>query len=156
MAANNTPVAIVMGSKSDKPALDACKKYLDHFGINAHEFILSAHRTPKETIEFAQNADSNGYKVLIAIAGMAAHLPGVVAANTTLPVIGVPMDGSALNGVDALYSIVQMPKGVPVAAVAIGTAGAANAGVLAAEILALLDEDIKAKLLAFKAQGSAI
>ena len=87
---------------------------------------------------------------------MAAHLPGVIAANTPLPVIGVPMDGSALNGVDALYSIVQMPKGVPVACVAIGTAGAANAAVLAVEILALSDEPLKTKLLAFKAQGSAI
>jgi 5-(carboxyamino)imidazole ribonucleotide mutase len=156
MTADNTPVAIVMGSKSDKPALDACKKYLDYFGINSHEFILSAHRTPRETIEFAENAETNGYKIIVAIAGMAAHLPGVVAANTTLPVIGVPMDGSALNGLDALYSIVQMPKGVPVASVAIGTAGAANAGVLAAEILALSDEKLKAKLVNFKAQGSTI
>jgi 5-(carboxyamino)imidazole ribonucleotide mutase len=129
---------------------------LEYFNINAHEFILSAHRTPKETAEFAENAENNGYKVIIAIAGMAAHLPGVIAASTTLPVIGVPMGGSALNGVDALYSIVQMPKGVPVAAVAIGTAGAANAGILAAEILGLQDQDVKAKLRAFKAQGCTL
>lgn len=147
------PIAIVMGSKSDEAALIECRKYLDHFGIASDDFILSAHRTPKETAAFAESAEEKGYKIIVAIAGMAAHLPGVIAASTTLPVIGVPMDGSALSGVDALYSIVQMPKGVPVAAVAIGKAGAGNAGVLAAEILALSDPAIKQKVHDFKAGG---
>jgi 5-(carboxyamino)imidazole ribonucleotide mutase len=147
------PIAIVMGSKSDAAALTECRKYLAYFGIDSDDFVLSAHRKPKETAAFAESAEAKGYKIIIAIAGMAAHLPGVIAASTALPVIGVPMDGSALNGVDALYSIVQMPKGVPVAAVAIGKAGAGNAGILAAEILALSDPDIKQKVHEFKAAG---
>jgi 5-(carboxyamino)imidazole ribonucleotide mutase len=105
-------------------------------------------------VEFVRNAERNGYSVIIAAAGMAAHLPGVCASHTVLPVIGVPLEGSALNGVDALYSIVQMPAGVPVATVAIGSAGARNAAVLAAQILALKDESVRTKLIAFKKNGA--
>ncbi|MFQ5706987.1 MAG: 5-(carboxyamino)imidazole ribonucleotide mutase [bacterium] len=149
-------VAVVMGSVSDRAASVECKKYFDHFGIPFDEFVFSAHRTPRETANFAENAERHGYKVIIAIAGMAAHLPGAVAAYTTLPVIGVPMPNSSLQGEDALYSIVQMPKGVPVAAVAIGTAGAANAAILAAQILGLEDEKLKVKLREFKKNGCKI
>lgn len=149
-------VAMVMGSKSDEKTMAKCENYLSFFGIPFDKFILSAHRNPKETTKLAENAEENGYKIIIAAAGMAAHLPGVVAAHTSLPVIGVPMPGSHLNGVDALYSIVQMPAGVPVASVAIGSAGAANAAVLSAQILALNDSNIKEKLRKFKAQGCRI
>lgn len=147
-------VAILMGSKSDEEIMQFCEKYLQYFGVDYEKKVLSAHRNPIETIEFARNAESNGFKVIIAGAGMAAHLPGVIAANTTLPVIGVPLPASELNGVDALYSIVQMPPGIPVATVAIGKAGAINAAVLAVEILALQDEELKRKLEEFKKQGS--
>jgi 5-(carboxyamino)imidazole ribonucleotide mutase len=149
-------VAILMGSKSDKSTMEKCNKMLDYFGIPFNEFILSAHRNPNQTAEFAENAEASGYKIIVAAAGMAAHLAGVVAGHSTLPVIGVPMSGSALNGVDALYATVQMPSGVPVATVAIGSAGAANAAVLAAQILALSNQDLKAKLRAFKEQGCRI
>jgi 5-(carboxyamino)imidazole ribonucleotide mutase len=154
--AQSAQIAIVMGSTSDQAAVDECQKYLDYFGVKAKQFVLSAHRTPKQTAEFAENAERDGYQVIIAVAGMAAHLPGVIAASTKLPVIGVPMDGSSLNGLDALYSIVQMPKGVPVACVAVGKAGAANAAILAAQILSLAEPELKAKLAAFKEQGSRI
>ncbi|CUS91877.1 5-(carboxyamino)imidazole ribonucleotide mutase [Candidatus Kryptonium thompsonii] len=149
-------VAILMGSKSDEEIMQFCEKYLQYFGVDYEKKVLSAHRNPIETIEFARNAESNGFKVTIAGAGMAAHLPGVIAANTTLPVIGVPLPASELNGVDALYSIVQMPPGIPVATVAIGKAGAINAAVLAVEILALQDEELKRKLEEFKKQGSKL
>ncbi len=147
-------IAIIMGSQSDKNNMESCKKYLEYFEISYDEFVLSAHRNPHQTAEFSETADEKGYKVLIGAAGMAAHLCGVLAAHTTLPIIGVPMPGSHLNGVDALYSTVQMPAGVPVATVAIGSAGAANAAVLAAQILALQDEKVKEKLVEFKKQGS--
>ncbi|MFQ5435206.1 MAG: 5-(carboxyamino)imidazole ribonucleotide mutase [Anaerolineae bacterium] len=150
------PVAIVMGSKSDQTTMVECKKILNYFNIGFDEFILSAHRTPRATAKFAENAEANGYQVLIAAAGMAAHLPGVVAAYTTLPVIGIPMPGSDLHGVDALYSVVQMPSGVPVAAVAIGKAGAANSAILAAQILSLQDAELKQRLLKFKEQGCRV
>jgi len=149
-------VAIVMGSASDQPALDECVKHLNYFGIPYENFISSAHRNPHETAELAGTAQAKGYKVVIGIAGMAAHLSGVLAAHTTLPVIGVPMPGSHLNGVDALYATVQMPKGVPVATVAIGTAGAANAAILAAQIIALGDSALQQKLADFKQAGCAI
>ncbi len=147
-------VAILIGSKSDEQAMQACVEYLTKFGIECELKISSAHRQPDETVDFVKGAERNGFSLIIAAAGMAAHLPGVAASHTTLPVIGVPLEGSALNGVDALYSIVQMPAGIPVATVAIGTAGARNAAVLAAEILALRDDAIKQKLLAFRKNGS--
>ncbi|HQG44043.1 MAG TPA: 5-(carboxyamino)imidazole ribonucleotide mutase, partial [bacterium] len=113
-------VAIMMGSESDQEVMAAAHAFLDHFGIAWETRILSAHRTPDATAEFAKSAEANGYCAIIAGAGMAAHLAGVVASHTLLPVIGVPLSGSALTGVDALYSMVQMPKGVPVATMAIG------------------------------------
>ncbi|CUS96025.1 5-(carboxyamino)imidazole ribonucleotide mutase [Candidatus Kryptobacter tengchongensis] len=149
-------VAILMGSKSDEEIMQHCEKYLQHFGVDYEKRVLSAHRNPIETIEFARSAESNGFKVIIAGAGMAAHLPGIIAANTSLPVIGVPLPSSELNGVDALYSIVQMPPGIPVATVAIGKAGAINAAVLAVEILALQNEELRKKLEEFRKQGSKL
>lgn len=146
-------VAIVMGSTSDAEVMSTAEDLLKFFGIEFKVLVTSAHRTPEQTSEFAKTAEENGYSAIIAGAGMAAHLPGVIAAYTTLPVIGVPLGGSALNGVDALYSIVQMPKGVPVATMAIGKAGAGNAAVFVAEMLAATHADIKAKLLDFRANG---
>lgn len=149
-------VAIMMGSASDAEVMACAEEYLNFFGIEFTTVVLSAHRTPEKTAEFAKTAEANGFSAIIAGAGMAAHLPGVVAAYTTLPVIGVPLAGSALNGVDALYAIVQMPAGVPVATMAIGKAGARNAAVFVAEILALQFPDVKKKLLQFRAQGCAV
>jgi len=149
-------VAILIGSKSDKEIMNACEEYLNYFGIEYELKILSAHRNPIECVEYVHTSESNGVKLFIAAAGMAAHLPGVVASHTTLPVIGVPLSGSELNGVDALYSIVQMPAGIPVATVAIGKAGARNSAVLAAEILAINDKGIKNKLIEFRKNGSKI
>jgi len=146
-------VAVVMGSPSDKPIMAECTRHLEYFGISTEEFILSAHRTPDETAQFAKGARDNGIKVIIAGAGMAAHLPGVLAAHTTLPVIGVPLPGSELNGVDALYSMVQMPSGVPVATMAIGKAGAINAAVFAVKILAVADDNINKRLKEFNQLG---
>ncbi len=153
---NKPKVALLIGSKSDEAAMSESFAYLDYFGISYELHVLSAHRNPKETAEFAENAEKNGYSLIIAGAGMAAHLPGVVASLTTLPVIGVPFSGSDLHGVDALYAIVQMPPGIPVATVAIGKAGAKNAAVLAAEIIGLSDKDVKQKLLEFRAKGSRL
>ncbi len=147
-------VAILLGSKSDEAVMQGCADYLTKFGIPFELKVSSAHRNPDETAEFCKNAEKNGYSIIIAAAGMAAHLPGVAASHATIPVIGVPLEGSALNGVDALYSIVQMPAGIPVATVAIGGAGAKNAAVLAAEILALHDASIKQKLIDFRKQGA--
>ena len=123
-----------------------CGELLLKFGIPFKQVVSSAHRQPDQTVQLVKQAEKDGVKVIIAAAGMAAHLPGVAASHTILPVIGVPMAGSALNGVDALYSIVQMPAGIPVATVAIGSHGAKNAAILAAEILALSDSKIKSKL----------
>ena len=146
-------VAIIMGSTSDAATMAEAEKYLDYFGVESETVVSSAHRTPEQTAEFAKNAEANGFSAIIAGAGMAAHLPGVVAAYTTLPVICVPLDGSALNGVDALYSIVQMPAGVPVATMAIGKDGARNAAVFVAEMLAAGDKAIKQKLVDFRKKG---
>jgi 5-(carboxyamino)imidazole ribonucleotide mutase len=147
-------VAILMGSASDQPVLENCKKYLAAFGLAYEEHILSAHRNPEAVAEFAKTAESKGFGVVIAAAGMAAHLPGVIASHTVLPVIGVPIASGALNGFDALLSIVQMPPGVPVATVAVG--GAVNAAVLAAEILALKYPELRERLREFKAQGARL
>ena len=149
-------VAVVMGSKSDQPVMEACVKHLQYFGIECEEFLLSAHRDPHKTSQFATAAEGLGFKVIIAAAGMAAHLPGVIAAYTTLPVIGVPLAASDLQGLDALLSIVQMPAGVPVATVSIGKAGAVNAAVFAAEILAQQSDSISLKLIEFKKNGCKI
>ena len=147
----NTPVAIVMGSDSDLAVMQSCIDQLGEFGIKPIVRIISAHRTPEIAADFAKNAAANGIKVIIAAAGMAAHLAGAMAAKVTLPVIGVPLDsGGGLGGMDALLSTVQMPPGVPVASVAIGKAGAKNAAVFAVQILALSDDKLAEKMAAFK------
>ena len=142
-------VAVLMGSPSDKDKMAPAVEMLSKFGLEPDERVLSAHRTPKAVAEFAQSARANGYVALICGAGMAAHLAGAVAGNTTLPVIGVPLSGSALNGVDSLYATVQMPKGIPVATVAID--GAANAAILVAEIVAVTDPAMAKRLDEFRA-----
>jgi phosphoribosylaminoimidazole carboxylase PurE protein len=139
-------VSIVMGSDSDLEIMNEAAKALDDFGIAYEIDVLSAHRSPARTAEFARNAASRGIKVIIAGAGGAAHLAGVIAAETTLPVIGVPIPSTPLNGMDSLLAIVQMPAGIPVATVAIGKAGATNAGILAAQILGLSNNAVEAKL----------
>ena len=136
-------VAVVMGSKSDSEAVQPCLDTLAKLGIEYEVNVISAHRTPEKARQFGQGARARGIEVIIAAAGGAAHLPGVMASWTTLPVIGVPIASSELKGVDALYAIVQMPAGIPVAAVAIGSAGAKNAAFLAAEILGLKHENIR-------------
>lgn len=141
-------VSIIMGSTSDLPVMQKAAELLNEMQIPFEINALSAHRTPAEVEEFAHGAKARGLKVIIAAAGMAAALPGVIAANTTLPVIGVPIKGSVLDGVDALYSIVQMPPGIPVATVAIN--GAMNAAILAVQMLALCDEAIADKFAAYK------
>lgn len=146
-------VAIILGSESDRETVNASLEYYEYFEIPLEVLVMSAHRNPEQVQQFAKTAAEKGYGVIVACAGMAAHLPGVIAAYTTLPVIGVPLAGSELNGVDALYSMVQMPAGVPVATLAIGKAGARNAAVLAAQILALSDKALSGKLEAFKKRG---
>ena len=147
-------VAILIGSKSDEATMQGCADYLAKFGIPYELRVSSAHRNPDETAAFVKQAAGNGFSVIVAAAGMAAHLAGACAAHTILPVIGVPLEGSALNGVDALYSTVQMPAGIPVATGAIGPAGAKNAAVLAAEILALQDAGLREKLIQFRKNGA--
>jgi phosphoribosylaminoimidazole carboxylase PurE protein len=139
-------VSIVMGSDSDLEIMNEAGKALDDFGIAYEIDVISAHRSPARTAEFARTAASRGIKVIIAGAGGAAHLAGVIAAETTLPVIGVPIPSTPLNGMDSLLAIVQMPAGIPVATVAIGKAGATNAGILAAQILGLSNDTVEAKL----------
>lgn len=130
-------VSVIMGSKSDSPLINNCIKTLDMFGVNYEVKVLSAHRKPQETASYAKQLEERGVKVVIAGAGGAAHLPGVVASYTSLPVIGVPIPSSSLQGIDALYSIVQMPAGVPVGCMAVGKAGAINAAIYAVQILSL-------------------
>ena len=135
-------VAILMGSESDWPTMQSCKEVFDELDVISEVRVTSAHRTPKETQEYVQEAEARGCKVFICAAGMAAHLAGAVAAQTTRPVIGVPISSGALQGVDALLSTVQMPGGIPVATVAIGKAGAKNAAYLASQILATSDDSL--------------
>jgi 5-(carboxyamino)imidazole ribonucleotide mutase len=146
-------VAVMMGSQSDQERMAAAINILAEFDVEATEHVMSAHRTPEVVSAFARAARADGYGVLICGAGMAAHLAGAVAGNTTLPVIGVPLSGSALSGVDALYATVQMPRGIPVATVAID--GAANAGLLAIEILAVSDARLADRLAAYRKQWTA-
>src|SRR5471030_926625 len=145
MSSNVTPakIAIVMGSKSDWATMQFAAEVLTTLNIPFHVEVVSAHRTPDKLFSFAEQASENGLDVIIAGAGGAAHLPGMVAAKTLVPVLGVPVPATALQGVDALLSIVQMPKGVPVGTLAIGKPGAANAGLLAAEIVALLHPEVR-------------
>lgn len=152
MSNNKPKVAIIMGSNSDWPIMEKATNILDDFGINYESKVVSAHRTPDLMFEFASNAKKNGFEVIIAGAGGSAHLPGMVASKTTLPVLGVPVPTKHLAGQDSLLSIVQMPKGIPVGTFAIGEAGAANAGLFAASILALHDATIQKKLDEFRQQ----
>lgn len=143
-------VAIIMGSKSDLPTMQNAADMLNQFSISYDMKVVSAHRTPEHMVSFALSAKEAGYDIIIAGAGGAAHLPGMVASMTTLPVIGVPIKTSTLSGVDSLYSIVQMPGGIPVATMAIGDAGAKNAGLFAAQILALTNDELNIKLQTFR------
>ncbi len=149
--ATTPPVAIIMGSRSDWPTMKLAADRLDQLGVAWEAKVVSAHRTPQRLYDFATTAKDKGFKVVIAGAGGAAHLPGMAASMTDLPVLGVPVQSKALKGLDSLLSIVQMPGGVPVATLAIGEAGAANAGILAAQILALSDYAIAERLSAFRA-----
>lgn len=148
-------VAVIMGSKSDLPALKGAFDLFREFGISCRARILSAHRTPDAAAEFAKNAEGDGFKIILCAAGMAAHLGGVVAAHTALPVIGIPMASPPFNGLDSLLSMVQMPPGIPVATVTAGPAGAKNAALLAVAILALSDAGLREKLKEFRARQSA-
>ncbi len=139
-------VSIVMGSKSDYEVMKSCSDTLEAFGVSYELIVSSAHRSPSRTVEYIRNAENKGAQVFIAAAGMAAHLAGVLASKTIKPIIGVPMSASALGGIDALLSTVQMPAGMPVATVAIGKAGAINSAFLAMQILALSDEELAIKL----------
>lgn len=143
-------VGIIMGSKSDWPTMKLAAEMLDQFGVPYETKVVSAHRTPQLLADYATTAKERGLKVIIAGAGGAAHLPGMTAAFTSLPVLGVPVQSRALSGVDSLYSIVQMPKGIAVGTLAIGEAGAANAGILAAQIIGTFDEEVMAKVEAFR------
>jgi phosphoribosylaminoimidazole carboxylase PurE protein len=146
----NAKVLILMGSDSDLPVMKKTKNMLEEFNIPYHMTVSSAHRTPERTLKLVKEAEKNGIEVIIAGAGAAAHLAGVIASHTTLPVIGVPIDSSPLEGIDALYSTVQMPPGIPVATMAVGKAGAKNAAIFAAQILALRDSLIAAALKEYK------
>ena len=155
MSAKAAPVAIIMGSRSDWPVLKHAAAMLESLGVAYEAKVISAHRTPDRMYKFAKGAKAAGYKVIIAGAGGAAHLPGMTASLTELPVLGVPVMSEAMKGMDSLLSIVQMPAGIPVATVAIGEAGAKNAGLLAAQILALSDPELAERLVAFRERQTA-
>ncbi|MDF7758739.1 5-(carboxyamino)imidazole ribonucleotide mutase [Kosakonia cowanii] len=152
MSLSNQParIAIVMGSKSDWATMQFAAEILDTLNVPHHVEIVSAHRTPDKLFSFAEQAEQNGFQVIIAGAGGAAHLPGMIAAKTLVPVLGVPVQTAALSGVDSLYSIVQMPRGIPVGTLAIGKAGASNAALLAAQILAQHDAALHQRLAAWR------
>ena len=149
---NGLKVAVLMGSPNDAPKMAPAVEMLERFGVVVDERVMSAHRNPDDVAAFAKAARDQGYGAVICGAGMAAALPGVVAAHTTLPVVGVPLSGSALNGVDALYATVQMPPGIPVACVAID--GAKNAAILVVEMLAVTDKELADRLVEFRAAGA--
>ena len=155
MSAGQAHVAIIMGSRSDWPTMKAAAEALDALGVPYEAKVVSAHRTPERMYEFAKGAKAAGFKVIIAGAGGAAHLPGMTASLTELPVLGVPVESKSLKGMDSLLSIVQMPGGIPVATLAIGEAGAKNAGLLAAQILALTDDALAERLAQFRARNTA-
>ncbi len=152
----NGKVAFLLGSESDKETVEVSRKYFDYFDIELDLRVMSAHRNPDDVSKFATSARENGYHVLIGAAGMAAHLAGALKAHSTLPVIGVPLAGGIEDGLDALLSTVQMPKGVPVATMAVGKAGAINAAILTAEILSLNNTKLSEKLTEFKRIGSKL
>ena len=155
MNSSSPVIGIVMGSNSDWPTMQAAAKILKDFGVPFEARVVSAHRTPDLMFEYAEQARERGLKAIIAGAGGAAHLPGMIAAKTTLPVLGVPVQSKALSGKDSLLSIVQMPKGIPVATFAIGEAGAANAGLFAVALLAATDTALADRLEAFRAEQTA-
>lgn len=148
---SSRPVAVIMGSQSDWDTMRHAVETLEALGIGCDPRIVSAHRTPDRMVAFAKSARADGFKVIIAGAGGAAHLPGMVAAMTTLPVFGVPVESRTMSGLDSLYSIVQMPAGIPVGTLAIGKAGATNAALLAASVLALSDPELATRLEAWRA-----
>ena len=148
--------AVLIGSESDRETMESARKYFDYFQVEMDLRVMSAHRNPVEVSEFATSARSNGYHVLIGAAGMAAHLAGALKAHSTLPVIGVPLKGGVEDGMDALLSTVQMPKGVPVATMTVGKSGAINAAILSAEILSLQNPNLSVKLQEFKKAGSKL
>ncbi|MGN7661668.1 MAG: 5-(carboxyamino)imidazole ribonucleotide mutase [Anaplasma sp.] len=152
MSSNTAQVAVIMGSKSDFPTMSAATEVLEKLNVGFEVMVISAHRTPDMLYSFAKSARDSGFKVIIAGAGGAAHLPGMLASLTSLPVVGVPVKSKCLNGVDSLLSIVQMPKGTPVATMSIGAAGAANAAIFAASILGLYDTRIERGLKEWKSQ----
>ena len=152
----NGKVGVLIGSESDRKTMESARDYYDFFDLEMNLFVMSAHRNPTEVSKFSLNARQNGYHILVGAAGMAAHLAGVIKAHTTLPVIGVPLDGGIITGLDSLLATVQMPKGVPVATLAVGKAGAINAAILSAEILSINNEDLINKLSTFKSNGSKL
>ncbi|MCQ8186577.1 5-(carboxyamino)imidazole ribonucleotide mutase [Parvularcula maris] len=154
MVQDTTPVAIIMGSSSDWPTMRCAAEALDELQVGYEALIVSAHRTPDRLVRFATSAEDQGFQVVIAGAGGAAHLPGMVASMTTLPVLGVPVQSKALSGMDSLLSIAQMPGGVPVGTLAIGEAGAKNAGLMAASILALQDPELSLRLKSWRQKQS--
>lgn len=143
-------VGIVMGSDSDLPVVKKAADILDQFEVGYYMTVASAHRTPKRVMEFTERAEREGWKAIIAAAGMAAHLAGFLAAHTTIPIIGIPMDSSSLNGIDSLLSTVQMPGGIPVACMGLGSAGAKNAALFVVEMLACNDDTLKGKLMDYR------
>ena len=149
-------VAFLIGSESDRKIAEASLPYFDYFNISLDLLVMSAHRNPKQVAEFSSNARERGYSILICGAGMAAHLGGAVKANTTLPVIGVPLPGGMMDGLDSLLSTVQMPKGVPVGTMSVGKSGSINAAIFCAEILSLQDSLLKTKLDEFKNNGASL
>ena len=149
-------VAILLGSASDKHIIDHSIEYYEYFGVDVEVHVMSAHRNPDKVADFAKNARSNDYFLLIGAAGMAAHLAGALKANSTLPVLGVPLPGGMMDGLDSLLATLQMPKGVPVATMTVGKAGFINAAIFTAELLSLHDESIKEKLDVFKSNGATI
>jgi 5-(carboxyamino)imidazole ribonucleotide mutase len=155
LSTRNALVGIIMGSQSDWPVMKHAADVLSELGVAYEAKIVSAHRTPERLYSYAKSASERGLKVIVAGAGGAAHLPGMTASLTTLPVLGVPIPTTPLGGEDSLYSIVQMPAGIPVAALAIGEPGAVNAGLLAAQILALSDPDLAARLAQYRGRQSA-
>ena len=149
---DNISVSIFMGSKSDLPIVQVASDTLNEFGVLHRMFILSAHRTPEEVVKKVKESEENGVKVFIAAAGMAAHLAGAIAAQTTKPVFGIPLDGGDLDGVDSLLATVQMPKGVPVATFAIGKSGVINAALCAVQVLGITDKKIAEQLIDYKSK----
>ncbi len=152
----NNKVAFLIGSESDRDTINHCQQYFDYFNIDCEIYVMSAHRNPGEVAEFASNARGRGYSILIGSAGMAAHLAGALKAHSSLPVIGVPLKGGVVDGLDSLLATVQMPKGLPVATVAVGKSGAINAAILSAEILSLSSNSILKKLDHFRKNGFKI